>query len=359
MQDHHDESQSAHGASSRDHDVHKHDHDHSHEDHDHEEKNHGHEHGKVDADLYGNRAGLRAVQISTAGMLLVSLIQFAIAWIGGSAGLFADALHNFGDVFTTIALWIAFVISNRAANQRYTYGYYRAEDLAGIFIVLVIIASAVASGVESIQKLTSGNVPSQIYLSMAAALVGVAGNEILAQYKISVGKRINSVSLVADGQHSRIDGLTSLAAFVGLLGVLLGFPKADPIAGIIITIVILTVVFSTARSVLQRLLDAVDPHVVPSIIDIASSVPGVEQVTDVRARWVGHTLHVVMNIEVDAELTLSKAHAIAEEVRHRLFHDIKGLSEVLIHTDPSSASGDYHQVMAHHIQEAQRPIVGR
>jgi len=359
LQDHHDESQSAHGASSRDHDVHKHDHDHSHEDHDHEEKNHGHEHGKVDADLYGNRAGLRAVQISTAGMLLVSLIQFAIAWIGGSAGLFADALHNFGDVFTTIALWIAFVISNRAANQRYTYGYYRAEDLAGIFIVLVIIASAVASGVESIQKLTSGNVPSQIYLSMAAALVGVAGNEILAQYKISVGKRINSVSLVADGQHSRIDGLTSLAAFVGLLGVLLGFPKADPIAGIIITIVILTVVFSTARSVLQRLLDAVDPHVVPSIIDIASSVPGVEQVTDVRARWVGHTLHVVMNIEVDAELTLSKAHAIAEEVRHRLFHDIKGLSEVLIHTDPSSASGDYHQVMAHHIQEAQRPIVGR
>ena len=359
MQDHHDESQYAHGASSRDHDVHKHDHDHSHEDHDHEEKNHGHEHGKVDADLYGNRAGLRAVQISTAGMLLVSLIQFAIAWIGGSAGLFADALHNFGDVFTTIALWIAFVISNRAANQRYTYGYYRAEDLAGIFIVLVIIASAVASGVESIRKLTSGNVPSQIYLSMAAALVGVAGNEILAQYKISVGKRINSVSLVADGQHSRIDGLTSLAAFVGLLGVLLGFPKADPIAGIIITIVILTVVFSTARSVLQRLLDAVDPHVVPSIIDIASSVPGVEQVTDVRARWVGHTLHVVMNIEVDAELTLSKAHAIAEEVRHRLFHDIKGLSEVLIHTDPSSASGDYHQVMAHHIQEAQRPIVGR
>jgi len=359
LQDHHDESQYAHGASSRDHDVHKHDHDHSHEDHDHEEKNHGHEHGKVDADLYGNRAGLRAVQISTAGMLLVSLIQFAIAWIGGSAGLFADALHNFGDVFTTIALWIAFVISNRAANQRYTYGYYRAEDLAGIFIVLVIIASAVASGVESIQKLTSGNVPSQIYLSMAAALVGVAGNEILAQYKISVGKRINSVSLVADGQHSRIDGLTSLAAFVGLLGVLLGFPKADPIAGIIITIVILTVVFSTARSVLQRLLDAVDPHVVPSIIDIASSVPGVEQVTDVRARWVGHTLHVVMNIEVDAELTLSKAHAIAEEVRHRLFHDIKGLSEVLIHTDPSSASGDYHQVMAHHIQEAQRPIVGR
>ena len=357
MQEHQDESLHEHGTHAHDHEEHNHDHDQGEPHHD--EQGHGHEHGKVDADLYGNRAGLRAVQISTVGMFLVSAIQFAIAWIGGSAGLFADALHNFGDVFTTIALWIAFVISNRAANQRYTYGYYRSEDLAGIFIVLVIIASATASAVESIQKLTSGNIPTQIYLSMAAALVGVAGNELLAQYKISVGKRINSVSLIADGHHSRIDGLTSLAAFIGLVGVQIGFPKADPIAGIVITIVIVTVVFSTARSVLQRLLDAVDPHVVPSIITIASAVTGVEEVTDVRARWIGHTLHVAMNIEVDAELTLSKAHAIAEEVRHQLFHHIKGISEVLIHTDPSSASGDHHRELAHHIQEAQRPIVER
>src|SRR5579863_911326 len=288
------------------HDDHEHDHDHDHDlhsEHDHNEHGHGehgghgHEHGRVDADLYGNRAGLRAVQISTAGMLLVALIQFAIAAIGGSAGLFADALHNLGDVFTTVALWIAFVISNRAANHRYTYGYYRSEDLAGILIVLVIIASAVAGAVESILKLTSGTVPTQIYLSMAAALVGVAGDELLAQYKIAVGKRINSVPLVADGQHSRIDGFTSLAAFIGLIGVAFGLHIADPIAGLVITVVILTVVYSTSRSVIQRLLDAVDPHLVPSIYSIASAVSGVEAVNDVRARWVGHTLHVAMNIE--------------------------------------------------------------
>src|SRR6266581_5743106 len=183
---------------------HDHDHDHDHDDHD-DHGGHGHEHGRVDADLYGNKAGLRAVQISTAGMFIVAAIQFAIAGIGGSAGLFADALHNLGDVLTTVALWIAFVISNRAANQRYTYGYHRAEDLAGIFIVLVIIASAVAGAWESIQKLSSGSAPTHLLLSMAAAVVGFVGNEILAWYKISVGKRINSVPLVADGQHSRID----------------------------------------------------------------------------------------------------------------------------------------------------------
>ncbi|HCP73795.1 MAG TPA: hypothetical protein DIU08_04040, partial [Ktedonobacter sp.] len=209
------------------------------------------------------------------------------------------------------------------------------------------------------QKLTSGNVPTQLYLSMAAALIGVAGNEVLAQYKISVGKRINSIPLIADGQHSRIDGLTSLAAFFGLIGVALGFPLADPIAGLIITVVILTVVYSTTRSVLQRLLDAVDPRLIPTIVTTTSEVPGVEAVNDPRARWVGHTLHVSLNIEVDPELTIANAHAIAEEVRHRLFHQIEGISEAIIHTDPASHGGDAHQLMAHHMQEAQRPLVQR
>lgn len=358
--DDHSHSTSTHGDHSHAHNIDEHDHDHDDEHGEHGDGELGHSHSTVNAELYSSKEGLRAVQISTAGMLLVSLIQFAIAFIGGSAGLFADGLHNLGDVLTTAALWIAFVLSSRAANQRYTYGYYRSEDLAGIFIVLVIIASAVVSAVESIQKLTSGSVPTQLFLGMAAALVGVAGNEVLAQYKITVGRRINSVPLVADGQHSRIDGLTSLAAFVGLLFAAFGLPIADPIAGIIITFVILLVVYSTSRSVLQRLLDAVDPRIVPRIITSSSSVPGVEKVSDVHARWVGHTLHIAMNIEVDPEMTLVKAHAIAEEVRHSLFHDIEGVSEVIIHTDPASHTGeDYHQALAHHIQEAHRPLVQR
>ncbi len=372
MHNHDDHDEHIHDHAHDDHQHHEHDdydaashdaHD-AHDDHEatahgHGHGGHGHEHGKVDADLYGNKAGLRAVQISTLGMLLVSIIQFAIAIIGGSAGLYADALHNAGDVLTTVALWIAFVLSQRAANQRYTYGYYRSEDLAGIFIVLVIIGSAIAGAIESIQKLTSGNVPTQLYLSMAAALVGVIGNEALAQYKITVGKRINSVPLIADGQHSRIDGFTSLAAFIGLVGARLGFPIADPIAGLVITVVIITVVYSTSKSVLQRLLDAVDSRMVPNIIDIASTVPGVEHINEVRARWVGHTLYITMNIEVDAQMTLEKAHAIAEEVRHRLFHNINGVSEVIIHTDPHGHDVDPHALTAHHMQQSQRPVAQR
>ncbi len=98
---------------------------------------------------------------------------------------------------------------------------------------------------------------------------------------------------------------------------------------------------------------------VPNIIRIASAVPGVEHINDVRARWVGHTLHIAMNIEVDAQLTLEKAHAIAEEVRHRLFHSVNGVSEVIIHTDPHGHEMDHHKLTAHHMQQAQRPVVRR
>jgi len=369
---HHEESHHTHDE----HEHNRNDHEHSHEEEEHSHDSAEHEHrsgilGKLfhshaghdqsgaDTNLYGDQEGLRAVQISTVGMLLVALIQFAIALIGGSAGLFADALHNFGDVLTTVALWIAFVLSKRAADARYTYGYHRAEDLAGIFIVLVIMASAVAGAIESVRKLTSGTAPTYLMLSMAAALVGVAGNEILAQYKVSVGRRINSVALIADGHHSRIDGLTSLAAFVGLVGVAFGWPLADPIAGLVITLVIVSVVYSTARSVIRRLLDAVDPHIIPSVFETASAVPGVEAVTDPHARWVGHRLHISLNVEVDPHLTLEKAHEIAEEVRHRLFHRITGVTEVFIHADPARSHGDFHQLMAHHQRVAQQPIVER
>lgn len=331
------------------------DHAHNHDKHGkHMHHGHGHEHGRIETDLYSHRVGLRAVQISTAGMLLVALIQILIALGGGSAGLFADALHNLSDVLTTVALWIAFLVSQRAANRQYTYGYYRAEDLAGIFIVLVIVASAGASAVESILKLMSGTLPSQLYLSMGAAAIGCLGNEVLAQYKIRVGRRINSVPLIADGQHSRIDGLTSLAALLGLLGVQLGWPLADPLAGILITLVILSMVYGTSRNVLRRLLDAVDPQVVPAIIEAAHAIEGVETITNVKARWLGRALHISMNIEVNAALTLAQAHDIAEHVRHKLFHNIAGVADVIVHIDPS---GDAHQETAHHSQAVPRPLV--
>jgi cation diffusion facilitator family transporter len=304
-----------------------------------------HQHSHVRPENVTDERAIRTARLATYGLLATALVQFAIVAVGRSAGLFADALHNLGDVSTTVALWIAFLISRRMATRAYTWGFQRVEDVAGGFIVVVILVSAGLAGYESWMKLRGGDEPTYLLLSMIGALVGVVGNELVALYKIRVGREINSASLVADGIHSRIDGLTSLAAFAGLVGVALGYPRADPLAGLAITVVILWVAVGAVREVLWRLLDRVDPEIVHEIEHVAEDVPGVSGVHDVRARWAGRSLFAVLAIELDPALPLEQAHAIAEAVRHDLLHHIPGLATVDVHMDPA---GDLHESTAHH-----------
>src|SRR5215216_1568636 len=309
-------------------------------------------HSHVSAEVTTDERAIRAVRLATFGLLATALLQIAIVMLGRSAALFADALHNLGDVSTTVALWIAFLISRRAATRAFTFGFQRVEDLAGFFIVLVIVASAVAAGWESVVKLMNGDAPSHVWISMAAALVGVAGNEAVALYKIRVGKEVHSASLVADGLHSRIDGLASLGAFVGLAGVALGYDRADPIAGLAITVVIVWTAVGAIREVLWRLLDRVDPEIVHEIEHVAQDVPGVHGVHDVRVRWAGRSLFAVLAVMLDPALSLEEAHAIAERVRHDLLHHVGGLAMVDVHMDPAGeALMRAHAETSHHAEE--------
>jgi cation diffusion facilitator family transporter len=297
--------------------------------------------------------GLRTATIATLGLLLTGALELGIFFVfARSAGLLADAFHNLGDVSTTIAIGVAFSFSRRAASERYPYGLHRAEDLAGLFVLLVMAASAVVAGWESVRALMSGETPDHLVVGMAAALVGAAGNEAVAEYKIRVGKRIRSVSLEADGQHSRQDGLVSLAAFFGLLGVAAGLEWADGLAGLLITAVIVLVLVTTARGVLGRALDEVDPTLVQRIATVSAGVDGVEGVHDVRARWAGRSLWAALNIELPADLPLGQAHAVAERVHHTLLHEVDGLVLVDIHMDPGPNHDDHHAATAHHFGSA-------
>lgn len=331
-----------------------HDHD-DHDDHDDDEHGgHGHSHTQFSVDIYNTKQALSAVKWGTLGLLITAVLQFIISAFVGSAGLLADALHNVGDVFTTVALWIAFTISRKVANRRYTYGYNRVEDLAGIFIILVILFTAALGAWESYDKWVHGEQPTNLIWGMIGAIIGIIGNEAVATYKISIGKKINSVPLVADGQHSRLDGLTSLAALVGLIGVWLGFPQADPIAGLIITVVIAFVVFEAVKNVASRLLDAIDPKLVDDLEQTAQAVPGVLGIDNFRARWFGRNIQVVTNVAVSPELNVVEGHAIAEAVRHALLHK-NGVSLVDVHVDPydPNSLGNYHSASLHHFVEGE------
>ena len=310
---------------------------------------HVHSHLSARDEVLSTEKGIRALKVSIAGLTLTALFQANIALLGGSAGLLADTIHNLADIFTAFPLWIAFALARREATKRFTYGYGRAEDVAGAVIVLFIVGSAFFSASESYARLVERRVPTLVEWGMVAALVGVVGNEVVAQYKIKVGREIGSAALIADGQHSRTDGLTSLAAFLGLLGVKLDFPIADPIAGLFITVFILAIVWDVGRDIIGRLMDAVDPAIVAQMEQIAGNHPGVSSVNHLRARWLGHKLTMEMAICVDGALPLVEAHAIAEDVRHELLDHIPRLTNVIVHVDPIELQpGEYHPLPSHH-----------
>lgn len=290
----------------------------------------------IDGALESSAAGIRAVKISLLALAATSIAQLVIVMVSGSVALLADTIHNFSDALTAIPLWIAFALGTRVATRRYTYGFGRAEDLAGLFVVAMIALSAVVAGIESVRRLIDPVQVEHVGWVAAAGLIGFVGNELVATYRIRVGRRIGSAALVADGLHARTDGFTSLAVLFGAGGVALGFPLADPIVGLVITIAILAVLRTTVRDIFRRLMDAVDPTLVDSAEEALAAEPGVTAVRSVKMRWIGHRLHADAELDIDPATSLSDAHRIAHQAEHTLTHAVPKLSSALIHAYPAA-----------------------
>jgi cation diffusion facilitator family transporter len=273
----------------------------------------------IDDALEANTRGIRALKISLVILLITTALQLTVVLFSGSVALLADTIHNFSDALTAVPLWIAFVLGRRAATRRYTFGFGRAEDLAGLFIVLVVVASAIVAAWQSIDRLIHPQPISNPWWVLAAGIIGFGGNEIVAIYRIRVGNQIGSAALVADGVHARTDGFTSLAVVVGAIGVMLGFPLADPIVGLIISVAIFILLIGTVRSVGRRLMDGIEPELVDKAEAALASTPGVLTVTDLRLRWVGHRLEGAARLGV-ADGQLSVVQEIAHQAEHSLEH---------------------------------------
>jgi cation diffusion facilitator family transporter len=293
--------------------------------------------------------GIRALKFSLAGLALTAGIQLAVVMGTASVGLLSDTIHNFADALTAVPLGVAFFVSRRPPNTRYTYGYGRAEDLAGIFVVAVIAASSVVAAWAAILRISHPRTINGLGWVAAAGFVGFAGNELVGRYRIRVGQRIGSAALVADGRHARTDGFTSLAVIIGAIGVAAGWKQADPVVGLLITVAVLVVLKGAARDIYRRLMDSVDPSLVDGVRDSLAGVEGVTGVDRVRIRWVGHELLAEADISADASLSLAGAHAVAEHAEHQLLHDIPRLARATIHVNPSAGgASDPHRITAHH-----------
>ncbi len=312
---------------------------------------HDHTHGTLDPAFLSTQRGIWALEWSLWGLLATALFQFCIVLISNSVALLADTIHNFGDAAIAIPLWIAFLVVRKKPTKRFTYGYGRVEDLAGIVVVFAILISGVVVGYESLSRLFTPRPVEHLWAVMLASVVGFLGNEAVAVFRINVGREIGSAALVAEGQHARTDGLGSLAVLIGAVGVWLGFPLADPFIGLLITLIIFKIGFDSGKSLFTRLLDGVDPEVVEEVRHAAKHVPGVEDIAEVRVRWIGHRLLAEVNIAVASDLTVEQGHNIAKEVRHQLLHHLQYLANATIHIDPVTASGEGHHRIAEHVHD--------
>lgn len=287
----------------------------------------------LDAALASER-GIRAVKVSFAGLLVTAIFQVVIVFISGSVALLADTIHNFSDALTAIPLGVAFWLSRKASDRRYTYGFGRAEDIAGVVIVLMILFTAGEAIYRSIVKIIQPEPVRNLGWVAAAAVIGFLGNELVAVYRIRAGRQIGSAALVADGYHARTDGFTSLAVLAGTIGVWLGFPLLDPLIGLAIGVAILVIVWRTGREIWLRIMDAVDPEITDLIKHTAAQPEGVMEVHSVAIRWVGHRQRAELHIIVDCQMPTCESHQIAEAVRHELFHALPALVEATVHVDP-------------------------
>jgi cation diffusion facilitator family transporter len=300
----------------------------------------GHSHDaadQVDDVLEADAAGRRALLISLAVLAGTAAIQAVVVVLSGSVALLGDTLHNVADALTAVPLLIAFGLAGRPATKRYTYGYGRAEDLGGLFVIAMIALSAVLAGYEAVDRLIHPRAVSHLWVVAAAAVVGFIGNEWVARYRIRVGRRIGSAALVADGLHARTDGFTSLAVLVGAGGVALGWERADPIVGLVITVAIVGVLRSAVRQVGARLMDAVDPDLVDQATAAVTSVTGISGVRELRIRWIGHTLRAEVDVTVPADLTVTEAHDLAHHAEAHLLDQVRRLTAATVHASPAGA----------------------
>lgn len=276
------------------------------------------------------RAANRAMAVSAAGLSVTALVEIALALVTGSVALLGDGLHNLSDVSTSAVVFLGFWISRRPATARYPYGYERAEDLAGLGVALVIWASAIFAGYESYQKLVGGAPTTDAALGMAGAALGIVGNQIVARYKLRVGRRIRSATMIADAKHSWLDAVSSLGALVGLALVAAGYRWGDPVAGLAVTLFICHVGVEVTRDLLHRLMDGVEPEHLDAARTAAAGVPGVGA-AGVRARWMGRTLAVEVETRLDDGISLLDADGINAAVERAVRTAVPDAGDVHAH----------------------------
>lgn len=291
---------------------------------------HSHESPRRNDALFTSELGIRTLKWSLILLGATTVFQIFIYLASGSVALLADTVHNFGDTLNSVPLLISFYLGRRLATRRFTHGYGRAEDVAGLFIVASIAFSAGYILLETVQKFINPQPILNTGWVVVASIIGFLGNEAVAILEISVGRRIGSEAMIIDGRHARVDGLTSLAVLPAVAGSLLGWPILDPIFGALIGVAILFITKDAIRAMWYRLMDAVEPQLTGRAQTALERHVDVIAINDLRLRWIGHNLKVEAKITLRDGLSLEEAMQALRQLKHQLQHEFPNLGEAVL-----------------------------
>lgn len=280
--------------------------------------------------------GMKASGITLAANIFLAIIKYVAGIVGNSSAMVADATHTMSDVGTTVAVMLALKISSKDADERYPYGHERYELIISKLLGMVLILTGAWIGYQAVMMIYNGVFTPPEKIAVIAAAISIVIKEIMYRYTMKVAKDIGSLAMEADAWHHRSDAFSSIGTFVGILGARLGFPVLDPIAGVVVSIMVVKVGIDIYSQSVKGLVDeAADPETRMKIKSIVLENPGVVSIKDMRTRKFANHVYVDLDIKVDGKISVTEGHNIALEVHDRVEKKMDSVKHVMVHVEPN------------------------
>ncbi|AGB41459.1 cation diffusion facilitator family transporter [Halobacteroides halobius DSM 5150] len=283
------------------------------------------------------QAGRKVSLVSLIVNIILSVIKIIVGFMFASQALVADGFHSVSDVISTMIVLMSIKVSQVPPDKEHPYGHGKAEAIATKLLGLILVGTSLLLIKSTITSILEGAKAKPGSLVLWVAFISIIAKELLYQYTIHIGEKINSKGLIADAHHHRSDAFSSIAALIGAGGAKLGFPILDPIAGLIVALFIAKVGVEILQDAIDELMDAIpNQDKMSGIVDQVNSLERVITVGDIKLRTYGPYLYVDLNVVVNNELTVVEGHKIAVEVKKRIKNLYPKVEEVMVHIDPES-----------------------
>ena len=289
-----------------------------------------------------NKAKDPAMHVSMVTIIvniILSVFKAAAGIVSNSAAMISDAVHSASDVFSTVIVMIGIKEAAKSSDKKHPYGHERIESVASLLLSVALFVTGGVIGFDGIMSIATKSYLTQKkvgILALAAAIISIAVKEWMFHYTMHTAKILNSTALKADAWHHRSDAISSVGALIGISLSMAGFPVFDPVASIIICILIIKVAIDIFKESSDRMIDtAADPDTEDIICKIIMSIDGVMGINRLSTRLFGSKIYVDVEIYADGTLTLAESHMIAQNVHDTLEKQIPQIKHCMVHVDPA------------------------